>query len=181
VGFAALSFSALYFSSDVIEAVNGGFSTPQLAMTYVAEAAIPFVVLGLYVVQRPSIGGVGFVGAVGYAYSYVFFASTVVYALANSTPDFDSLNDEMGAWMPIHGAIMVLAGLAFGTAVIRARVFPAWTGAALITGVVLVALTTAAPAVAQTASAGVRDLAFAAMGARCLFDRPADRQLTDAS
>src|SRR6266545_3048136 len=141
---------------------------PKLAMTYAAEAAIPFFVLGLFVVQRPRIGWLGFGGALAYAYAYVFFASTVVYALVNSTPDFDTLSDEMGAWIPVHGAIMVLGGLAFGTAVIRARVLPAWTGLALIAGVVLVAAASGAPEIAQTASAGVRDLAFLGMGAALL-------------
>ncbi len=168
VGLAAVIFSLLYFASDVVEAVQGEFSTPQLAMTYAAEAAIPFFVLGLFVVQRPRIGWLGFGGALAYAYAYVFFASTVVYALVNSTPDFDTLSDEMGAWIPVHGAIMVLAGLAFGTAVIRARVLPAWTGLALIAGVVLVAAASGAPEIAQTASAGVRDLAFLGMGAALL-------------
>jgi len=168
VGLAAILFSLLYFASDVIEAVNGGFSTLQLAMTYAAEAAIPFIVIGLYAVQRPRIGLLGFTGAIAYAYAYVFFAGTVVYALVNSTDDFDTLGDELGAWIPIHGTIMVLAGLAFGTAVIRARVLPAWTGLTLMAGVVLVAATSGAPDAARTASAGVRDLAFIGMGAALL-------------
>jgi hypothetical protein len=53
VGLAALTFSALYFASDVMELLHGGFSRPQLILTYVAEAAIPVFVLGLYAVQRP--------------------------------------------------------------------------------------------------------------------------------
>ncbi len=169
VGLAAVASSLLYFASDVVEAVHGEFSTPQLAMTYAAEAAIPFFVLGLFVVQRPRIGWLGFSGAIAYAYAYVFFTGTVVYALVNSTADFDTLSDEMGAWIPVHGAIMVLAGLAFGTAVIRAHVLPQWTGLALIAGVVLVAASSGAPEIAQTASAGLRDLAFLGMGAALLL------------
>ena len=168
VGIAAVAFSLLYIASDVIEAAQGGFSTGQLAMTYAAEAAIPFFVLGLYVVQRPRIGLLGFAGAVAYAYAYVFYVGTVVYALVDSISDFDMLNDQMGAWMLIHGVIMVLAGLAFGTAVIRARVLPAWTGVTLMLGVALVAASSAAPQAVQAAAAGVRALAFIAMGAALL-------------
>ena len=36
--------------------------------------------------------------------------------------------------MIAHGLIMVLGGVAFGLAIIRARVFPAWTAACSIRG-----------------------------------------------
>ena len=52
VGLTALAFSALYLLSDVIEANQGGFSDGQLWLTFVAEAAIPVFVIGLYMVQR---------------------------------------------------------------------------------------------------------------------------------
>src|SRR4051794_39584216 len=76
-GSAALAFSALYFATDVIELLQGGFSTVQLALTYAAEAGIPLFVLGLYALQRPRIGRLGLVAALVYAYTFVFFTSTV--------------------------------------------------------------------------------------------------------
>ena len=171
VGLAAIVFSVLYFVSDLIELAQGGFSTGQLALTYAAEAAIPLFVIGLYAVQRPRIKQLGLIGAVGYAYSFVFFTGTVVVALVNHTRDWNALVDRMGPWVGIHGAVMVLSGLAFGLAVIRAGVLPRWTGAALMAGVVLVAISSGLPDIVQTTSAGVRDLAFAAMGASLLFAR----------
>ena len=75
VGLTAVVFSALYFVSDVIELFQGGFSTPQLVLTYAAEAAIPFFVLGLYAAQRARCGWLGFVGAGIYAYTFVFFTA----------------------------------------------------------------------------------------------------------
>ena len=42
----------------------------------------------------------------------MFFAGTVVYSLVDGTDDYDALIDDVGAAMTIHGAIMVLAGLA---------------------------------------------------------------------
>jgi hypothetical protein len=78
VGLAAVVFSALYFVSDPIELAQGGFSTAQLALTLMAEAAIPLFIVGLYAVQRPRIGRLGLAGVVGYAYSFVFFTGTVV-------------------------------------------------------------------------------------------------------
>jgi hypothetical protein len=71
IGVTAAVFSGLYFVSDVLELLHGGFSTPQLVLTYIAEAAIPLFVLGPYAVQRPHIGTLGLFGAVGYAYAYV--------------------------------------------------------------------------------------------------------------
>lgn len=70
--------------------------------------------------------------------------------------------------MTIHGAIMVLAGLCYGSAVIRAAVLPRWTGIALIAGVITVSLSQTLPEGAQLVAAAVRDLGFAGMGAALL-------------
>jgi hypothetical protein len=164
IGLAAVVFSALYFLSDVLEVLHGGFSTTQLVLTYVAEAAIPFFVIGLYAVQRPRIGTLGLLGAAGYAYAYVFFTGTVLLALVDRSPDWDTLVADLGPWVSVHGLLMVLAGSAFGVAVVRARMLPRWTGVLLVLGVVLVALSSPLPGSVQMLSAGVRDLAFAAMG-----------------
>jgi hypothetical protein len=164
----ALVFSTLYLLSDVIEAIQGGFSAGQLWVTLVAEGAIPVFVVGLYMVQRPQIGRLGRISALAYAYSYVFFTGTVVYALVDATPDYKALTNHLGASMTIHGAIMVLAGLAFGCAVIRAGVLPRWTAIALMAGVVLVAISQGMPEGVQVVAAGIRDLGFAGMGAALL-------------
>jgi hypothetical protein len=168
VGALAVSFSLLYFLSDLIEAAQGGFSDGQLWLTFVAEAAIPAIVIGLYLAQRPRIGRLGLVSALGYAYAYLFFSYTVVFALAEGTPDFSALGDELGFAMTLHGAIMVFAGIGFGWATIRAEVLPRWTGAALALGVVLVAATQGMPEGPQLVAVAVRDLGFAGMGAALL-------------
>ena len=96
IGAAAVGFSILYLISDLVELAQGGFSTAQLFLTYVAEAAIPLFVLGLYALQRPAIGRLGLLGAIGYAYAYVFFTSTVVYALLQDTPDWSASQTRWG-------------------------------------------------------------------------------------
>jgi hypothetical protein len=73
--------------------------------------------------------------------------------------------------MLVHGAVMVAAGIGFGTAVLRARVAPRWTAAALMAGVVLVALSQNMPAAVGLAGAAVRDTAFAGMGFALLRSR----------
>jgi hypothetical protein len=180
IGLTAVVLSGLYFVTDVLELIHDGFSTPQLVLTYVAEAAIPLFVVGLYAVQRPQIGRLGLLGAVGYAYAYVFFTGTVLLALVNQSPDWDALVADLGPWVTVHGLLMVLAGSAFGAAVIRADVLPRWTGVLLIIGVVLVALASPLPGAAQTLCAGVRDLAFAGMGLSLLTNprptRPANER-----
>jgi hypothetical protein len=93
-----------------------------------------------------------------------------VYALVNGTTTYEMLNDQLGWVMTVHGSVMVLAGLGFGYAVIRARTLPAWTALALMAGVVLVALTQSMPEGVQLAAAGIRDLGFAGMGAAMLRD-----------
>lgn len=178
VGAAALVFSLAYFVSDAIEAAQGGFSTGQLVLTLIAEVAIPFFVVGLYLVQRPRIGRLGAWGAAGYAVAYAFFVWTVIYPLIHDVPDFEALSDIFGAWMFLGGALMVVAGLAFGWATIRAGVLPRWSAVALMAGVVLVAATQGAPEGAQLVAAGVRDLGFAGMGAALLVGRSAGRAAT---
>lgn len=168
LGAAAVAFSALYLASDVLELAQGGFSTTQLALTYAAEAALPFIVLGLYAAQRPRIGRIGLIGALAYAYAFVFFTGTVVYALVDHTGDWHALTDRFGAWIPIHSGVMVVSGIAFGVATMRAGVLPRWTGATLVAGMLLMTVATLLPDGPQTAAAGVRDLAFAGMGAALL-------------
>ena len=73
--------------------------------------------------------------------------------------------------MTIHGAVMVLAGLGFGVAVIRAKVLPRWTAIALMAGVVLVSLSQTLPEGAQVLAAAIRDLGFAGMGAALVVHR----------
>jgi hypothetical protein len=176
VGSVAVAFSALYFASDVVELFQGGFSTVQLALTYAAEAAIPFFVLGLYALQRPQIGRLGLLAALAYAYAFTFFTGTVVYALVDHTSDWTALTGAFGAWITVHSALMVVAGVALGVATIRAAVLPRWTGVALIIGMLAMTAATALPDAAQTLAAGVRDLAFAGMGAAVLRDGGLRRQ-----
>lgn len=175
VGLAAAFFSALYVLSDVLEAIQGGFSDGQLILTLIAEAAIPGFVIALYLVQRPAIGRLGRWSAIGYAYSFIFFTGTVVYALADHTRDYATLSDRLNPWMTFHGAIMVLAGLGFGYAVLRAHVLPRWTGVALAAGVVLVAVSQNMSEGVQVVAAAIRDLGFLGMGASLMRAHAAER------
>jgi hypothetical protein len=168
VGISAVAFSALYFLSDAIEVIQGGFSDGQLWLTFVAEAAVPIFVLGIARAHRPQFGRLARASAWAYASSYLVFTGTVLYALVNNTKDYATLSDDLGPIMITPGAVMVLAGLEFGYSVRRARLLPAWTAVALMAGVALVAAAQGLPDGAQLVAAGVRDLGFAGMGAALL-------------
>ena len=173
IGFLAVASSALYLVSDVMEAVQGRFSTAQLWLTLVAEASVPLFVIGLWLAQQPRIGRVGAVSSIAYAYSFVFFTGTVVYALGSGTRYFEQLSMALSPWMTIHGAVMLIAGVAFAYAVDRAGVVPRWTGMALAAGVILIPLSIGLPAAVGLVGVGIRDVAFAGMGVGLLRDRRA--------
>jgi hypothetical protein len=165
IGALALVASALYFLTDVIEVVQGGFSAGQLWLTLVAEAAIPVFVVGIAALFWSRLGLLGRLSALAYAYSYVVFTGTVVYALVNHTKDYRTLNGHLGVLMFAHGAIMVFAGLGLGYAMLGPRLLPASSCVCLMAGVVLVAAAQGLPDGAQLVAAGARDLGFAGMGA----------------
>ena len=172
VGLATIAFTAVYLISDLMEVVQGNFSMFRLSLTYAGEMAIPFFVLGLYAVQRPQIGRLGLVGATAFAYSYVFFTGTVLYALITGTPNYHALTKVFGAWMTVHGLIMLIGGLSFGLAVVRAGVLPRWTGICLMAGVVFVVAASGLPNVARAVAEAVPATAFAGMGFALLSRRP---------
>jgi hypothetical protein len=164
IGVAAVVFSALYVISDLLEVAQGGFSPLRLSLTFVSEAAIPFFVLGLYAVQRPYIGRLGLFGALAFSYSYVFFTGTVLLAFVKRIPNYHALTKYVGASMTVHGLIMLVGGLVFGLAVMRARVVPHWTGACLMAGVVCVAAASGLSNVARALAETVTASAFLGMG-----------------
>lgn len=182
VGLAAIIFSAVYLISDIVEVVQGNFSTLRLILTYLGESTIPLFVVGIYAAQRPRIGWLGLLGAAAYAYSYVFFTSTVVYALVAGVPDYPTLTAIFGPWMTVHGALMLIGGVAFGVAVIRARVLPRWTGVCLTGGVVLVSLASGLPTFARAIGEAGPAVAFIGMGIALLRGRldEADESGADA-
>lgn len=173
VGVTALASSGLYLLSDAAELLGRGFSSVQLYATYVAFVAVPFVVLGLHALQRPRAGWLGLVGAVSYGVSYVFYAGTALHAIVTKTTDYAALVGDLGTLYTIHGGLLVVGGTLFGVAVVRAAVWPRWTGVALVVGVVLAVLlhVLRLPAVAQVASSTVRNVAFIGMAVAALRGR----------
>jgi hypothetical protein len=170
VGLAAIASSALYVLSDVMELAAGRLYTGQLIVTYVAEASIPFFILGLNGVQQPRGGWPSLVGALMYGLAFVGFAATVLYPLVTGTRDADAIFDDFGAIYGVNAALAFVGGLLFGASVLRAGVFPGWTGLALIAGLLLTAVLVGLglPEGVQPVGTAVRSVAFAGMGVACL-------------
>jgi hypothetical protein len=164
VGAGAIVFSVVYFVSDLLEVIQGDFSTFRLALTYAGEATIPLFVLGLYAMRWRQLGRLGLFGALAYAYAYVFFTSTVVYAMIAKTRNYDALSKVFGGWMTLHGLVLVVGGALLGLAVIRSGALPRWTGFCLMTGVVLVAAASSFSNVVRTIAAAFPAAAFIGMG-----------------
>ncbi|MEO6511834.1 MAG: hypothetical protein ABIO16_12630 [Nocardioides sp.] len=164
VAAAAVVFPLVYLASDLVEVVQGDFSVFRLSLTYVGEAGFPLFVTGLCVLLRDRLPWWGFLGGIAYAYSFVFFTSTVVWAIVAHTSDWEALTADFGWWMTTHGAVMVVGGVALGLGVTRSHALPVWTGYVLVLGVVLVALASGMGNVERTVAAALPDLAFVGMG-----------------
>ncbi|HEU5062047.1 MAG TPA: hypothetical protein VFT79_02705 [Solirubrobacterales bacterium] len=181
MGLAVVSTFAVYLLSDVLEVLGGGFSAAQLLLTFAAEAAIPFVVVGLCMAQRPRLGSLGEAGALALAFSYVLFAFTALYALVDGAPDYRALSGQFTLLFAASGGLMLLGGLAFAVASLRAEVFPRWTAQAIMAGIVLVVATQAAPDVVRLLPAALRDAGFIGMGVLLLHGRPIAESAETAS
>lgn len=171
IGVAAIAASALYVLSDLMELANGGdLYTGQLIVTYLGEAAIPFFIVGLNSVQQPQGGWMSLIGSVLYGVAFVGFSATVLYPLVTGDRDPDVVFEDFGAIYDVHSGLAALGGTLFGVSVLRAGVFPRWTGIALLAGLALTAALVAVGAAegVQTIGTAIRGVAFAGMGAFCL-------------
>ncbi len=165
-GCSALVAPSVHSLTDLIEVCSGGFSEPQLWLNYLAFLVIPFATIGLYACQRPKIGLLGLVGAVLYGMSFVYFSHSTLYAIQEGVQDYSVLWKRLGATYTIHGVLMVLGGLAFGAASLRARILPAWACGLFLTGLVVNAVLAiaGAPELLQTVGSHLRNLGLAGMG-----------------
>lgn len=173
IAITAIAAPALHLMSDVLEWSGGGFSRFQLLINYLGFLPMPFLMLGLYAVQRPRMGWVGLVGAVLYGVAFIYFTHTTLYAIAESIPDYETLWQRLGGIYTFHGGLMVAGGVLFGLAALRANVL--WRGAVMlflignILNLVLGLLPL--PEVIQIAGSTVRNLGLMGMGIGLLRER----------
>lgn len=137
LGFGATLAPALHTLTAALEWLQGGFSVPQLWLTYIAFLPVPAIVLGLYAVQCPRISRIGMAGAMLYGFAFVYFAHTALVALDSGVPTYAELVQRSGSVFTAHAILMIAGGLAFGWATLRARSLPAWTAWLFLTGMSL--------------------------------------------
>jgi hypothetical protein len=173
VGAAALVAPALHIASDALEWLQQGFSPAQLWLTYAAFLPMPWLLLGLWAVARPRPGLAGLAGALLYGVAFTYFAHTALYALAERLPSYDALWQRIGTVYTLHGALMVLGGVLFGVAALRAGAWPRAPVWIFLAGIALNALLALVPVpdVLQTLGSVVRNAGLIGLGWATLAGR----------
>ena len=151
-----------------------GFSDAQLWLNYLAFLPMPWLLLGIWVVQERNVGALGLAGALLYGIAFTYFAHTTLYALATQSPDYEALWRQLGSTYTFHGALMVAGGLLFTWATLRAGSLPRFAvllfGVGLLVNFALALLP--APDILQTLGTAMRNVGLVGMGYAILRSGP---------
>ena len=166
VGVAAIVAPVLHSVTDAMEWYQQGFSQPQLWLNYVAFLPMPWLLLGIYSVCDEELGATALVGALLYGIAFTYFAHTTLFALASRTPTYEALWQQLGPAYTVHGAVMVVGGLLFTWAALRAGELPRPAVLLFGTGLLvnLVLALVPAPDILQTAGTVIRNAGLVGMG-----------------
>lgn len=177
VGGTAIVAPALHSLSDLVEWVQGGYSTAQLWLNYAAFLPMPWLLLGVYAVHDPRPRWPALAGALLYGAAFTYFSHSTLLALASRTPDYEALWAGLGTTYTVHGALMVLGGLVFGASAWRARWLPRAALGLFMAGLALnlVLALVAVPDIAQAAASAIRNAGLIAMGVAIVSGRPGGR------
>jgi len=173
VGVAAIIAPALHSLTDVLEWLNGGFTTAQLWINYVAFLPMSWLLLGLYAAHEERPNAAGLAGALLYGAAFTYFAHTTLYALIDHVATYEALWSRLGNLYTVHGALMVLGGLLFAWSALRVGWLPRGALLLFAMGILwnfLLALLPA-PDIFQTIGSAARNLGLVAMGYAILFRR----------
>jgi len=174
VGWAAIVAPVLHCITDAMEWHQGGFSPLQLWLNYVAFLPMPWLLLGIYAVCSKELGPSALIGALLYGIAFTYFAHTALYALQSQAPNYEVLWQQLGSTYTAHGAAMVVGGLLFARAAMRASVLPRLAvllfGAGLLINLGLALVP--APDSLQAVGTLLRNAGLAGMGYALLFGGP---------
>lgn len=166
VGVAAIVAPILHSVTDVMEWYQQGFSRPQLLLNYLAFLPMPWLLLGICATRDEPLGRAGLAGALLYGIAFTYFAHTTLHALATQAPTYEALWRQLGPAYTMHGALMVVGGLLFTGAALRAGGLPRLAvglfGAGLLVNLVLALLP--APDILQTLGTAIRNAGLVGMG-----------------
>jgi hypothetical protein len=166
IGIVAIVAPGLHLGTDMLEWVNGGFSSVQLWLNYVAFLPMPFLLVGLYAAQLPDIRSLGLLGALLYGMAFIYFAHTTLYALSEGIPNYEALWSRLGPPYTVHGGLMVVGGLLFGVAALQANRVPRWSVLLFLVGLVLnlILALVPLPEILETAGSTLRNLGLMGIG-----------------
>jgi hypothetical protein len=108
-----------------------------------------------------------------YGVAFIYFTHTTLSAFEESIPDYETLWQRLGGIYTFHGGLMVVGGVLFGLASLRANVL--WRGAVMlflignILNLVLGLLPL--PEILQIAGSTVRNLGLMGMGIGLMRER----------
>jgi hypothetical protein len=180
IALVAIIAPALHLLSDVMEWF-AGFSPAQLWINYAAFVLMPFMIIGLYAVQRPKIGWAGLTGAVLYGISFIYFTHTTLYAIEGSVADYETLWNKLGVVYTVHGGLMVAGGLLFSFASLKAKIL--WHGAVIsfLAGIIInfILGLLPLPDILQTVGSALRNFGLMGMGAGLIATRPNETAAND--
>ena len=102
-------------------------------------------------------------------------------ALSNGTGDYETLWHTLGLVYTAHGALMVIGGLLFGVATLRARVLPSWAAWSFLIGLGInfVLAVLPVPALLETVGSTLRNVGLIGMGAGLMAPRHSSRKQGD--
>jgi hypothetical protein len=174
VGWAAIVAPVLHCITDAMEWHQGGFSPLQLWLNYLAFLPMSWLLLGIYAVRSEQLGPSALAGALLYGIAFTYFAHTTLHALQARSPNYEALWQQLGTMYTVHGAAMVVGGLFFAGAALRANVLPRFAvllfGAGLLINLGLALVP--APDILQTVGTLIRNAGLAGMGYALLFGSP---------
>lgn len=166
VGLTAVIAPLLHSISDLIEFYQGGFSIIQLLINYIAFLPMPWLLLGIYVVQEPRPGWIGLVGALFYGAAFTYFNHTTLLALEQHVATYEALWVALGITYTIHGAVMVIGGLMFGISSLSISFLPRFSIILFISGLTLnlIFALLPVPDISQIIGSTIRNIGLMAMG-----------------
>jgi hypothetical protein len=164
LGVAAVLVAVLSFGCTLYAVVTGVFTPLLLLAAALAVLAMPVVVVGLAMEQRPGFASIGLAGALAFGAGSLFLAVVVLYALVAGVGDPDALAARLGSVVPAAQASLVPGGLAFAAASYARGRLPRWSSACFALGLVLLIMTLDGPVEFVLAGEALRDLGLLGMG-----------------
>lgn len=171
IGVTAVVAPMLHLLSDVLEWHSGGFSQTQLVINLFGFLPMPFLIIGLNQIQRQRAGWPAAVGAILYAWAFVYFTYTTIYSLAYSVPTYQALWNQLGWIYTFHGGLMIVGGLMFGVSALKAKVLSRIALALFVIGLMLNLIVSLLPVpeVVQILGSTIRNLGLIGIGVHLLL------------